>query len=67
MTRPDHATSGDELRQLVQEPRVDARPAVHLLDGGASAQRLQQMIEALGAGYGQQLHQRLVVVRMHRV
>ena len=57
------AASARQLGELVQEPRVDARAPVQLVDGGAAAQRLEQVVEALGRGLRDELHQRAVVGR----
>ncbi len=40
---------GGEVGELVQEPRVDARTAVQLVDRDAAAERLEQLVEPLGA------------------
>src|SRR5581483_11811441 len=52
-----------ELPKLAQEPWIDAGPAMDLLGVEAAAQRLEQVVEALGAAGLERREQRAVVLR----
>src|SRR5437588_10165117 len=56
-----------ELLELSQEPRIDARPAMELVDGDFAPQRFEHVVEAVGAGRLGQLEELVEVLLRARL
>src|SRR5262249_58853610 len=52
-----------DFPDLVEEPRIDAREAVHLIEGEAVLERVAHVPDALGAGLAGLALERLAVAR----